>query len=129
MGAAVEGTAAERDVPLAALRAAHDWWIARRHQAGETVTHGTRIGWDDARVHQGCRIAWLSGALREALSTAGHAPEAVIRAWASRGWLVSHEGRSTARVSYSVDVSRPRAYIWSAAAMAVLGDEPEQQTF
>lgn len=108
-----EAEGPDADVPTAALRASLAWWIARRHQ-------GVRVGWDDARVHAGCRIAWLPRALREALGSSGHAPDAVIRAWADRGWLVVHEGRLTARVSPLVDPSRPRAYIWSPAAMAVL---------
>jgi acetyl-CoA carboxylase biotin carboxyl carrier protein len=128
VGAAAEGAAAERDIPLAALRAAYDWWIARKPQTKAEVGHGVRIGWDDASVTQdrGVHIAWLSGALREALTSCGYAPDAIIRSWASRGWLVSHEGRTTARIASAVDQSRPRAHIWSAAAMAAIHDEPVQ---
>ncbi len=128
VGAAAEGAAAERDIPLAALRAAYDWWIARKPQTKAEVGHGVRIGWDDASVTQdrGVHVAWLSGALREALTSCGYAPDAIIRSWASRGWLVSHEGRTTARIASAVDQSRPRAHIWSAAAMAAIHDEPAQ---
>ncbi|MFZ9976194.1 MAG: DUF927 domain-containing protein [Candidatus Limnocylindrus sp.] len=126
VGAAVEGAAAERDVPLSALRAAYDWWIARKPQSAETVAHGVRIGWDDGRITQdhGVHIAWLSGSLREALTSCGYAPDAMIRSWGSRGWLVSHEGRTTARIASVVDQSRPRAVIWSSSAMAAIHDEP-----
>lgn len=128
--AAVTANAADRDVPLSALHNAHDWWIARKNQATGPVAHGIRIGWEDGNVapsHRGARIAWLSGALHEALSSKGHHPPAIIRAWVERGWLITHEGRAQARVSSAVDESRPRAYIWSPAAMALLDHDDQQQ--
>lgn len=124
VAAAASANADDRDVPLTALYAAHDWWIARRPQAREAVEHGIRIGWEDARIATGCRIAWLSGALHDALTASGYAPQAVIRQWAKRGWLIMQEGRPTCKLPRAVDESRPRVIAWSAAAMAILDSDP-----